>query len=627
MSSRNPGLRVATALGGTVLLLFLCSGAYAAAGPVEPASDWNGVPLPRPTRPASTPSRTGPTVKPKPTPGPTTSPSSRHRKVPSPPPGTPDPSTAPTRSASPSISPSRAVAPSPSLSPGAGGRTTTIVTLGFDDNTADQFAIDPLLQSLGMHAVFYVNSGRLDVGADYLTTSQVQTLQAHGNEIGGHTVSHPHLSQEDAAEQQRQICVDRFHLLAAGLQVSTFAYPFGDIDASSQVAAQQCGYNSARTLGGISCQGCDVAEAVPPAAPYRMRSVSGVTSATTAAQLTVAVQRAQATGGWVQIAFQHLCPVGPCASNGFPLPQFETFLQWLDRQRRSGALAISTVHDVLGESVRPAVAGPAATVPGLQVTNASFERAGVTPDSTQCFDVAAADGNVFAAHRVNDHRGGAWAQQVVVSTVVGSGVRLQSAQDLGSCAPSIGPRHAYRIGVWYKSSAPVQIVAYLRRPNGGYTSFGTSAAFPASSHWTQAVWTTKGATATQNLALGVGVLFKTVGTYVIDDLSVADAGLAPVGRPVQNAAVETDSQEANGPGDLFVPPDTTPVIAAGPTATTLAANRRHGWELTAEITAALAIMWGIVVALDRRFGQLHRATRLLGDFRRSGRVRVRRIGR
>jgi hypothetical protein len=482
------------------------------------------------------------------------------------------------------------------------------VTLGFDDNTVDQFAVSSLLRSLGLRAVFYVNSGRLDVGDPYMTAAQVRILQARGNEIGGHTVFHLHLSEQDAAEQQRQICADRSRLLSLGLRVSTLAYPFGDLDVASPGAAQKCGYTSARTSGGVSCLDCDVAEPVPPADLFRMRSVSGVNRTTTAEQLMVAVRRAQAVGGWLQLVFHHLCTAAPCVSNGIQAHQFEAFVRWLDSQRRAGALAVSTVRDVLGGEVKPAVSPLPATVTQLRITNASLEAPGPTPNAPRCFALGTAgDDNVFSTRRVADHHEGGSAQEVVVTKVSG-GVKLQSSQDLGSCAPPITPGHGYRVGLWYKSTAPIAIVAYSRRPTGGYSSLGASPTFAASSRWRQAVWTTNGAPDTANLAISVGALFRTVGTYLIDDFSIADAG--PTHRVSEAPPVDTDSHEGSGqgPGDLFVPSDTAPAVPAGPTAPSMAASQRHGWELALEVAAALAIMWGLVVALDRRFGQLHRGT-------------------
>jgi Polysaccharide deacetylase len=571
---------------------------------VEPTPSLTASPTPSPTprpRQKRTPPPTG-SAEPRPTASRTAQPTHDPTDEP-----TTDPTTIATRTSTPvTLSPSRTPAPRP----------PTVVTLDFDSNTVDQLAAANLLQSLGIRAVFYVNSGRLDVGGDYMSTAQVRALQARGHEIGGHTVSQAHLSQLDQAEQQRQICADRVRLLSAGLTVSTFAYPFGENDPAAQNAARQCGYNNARTFGGLSCRGCDAAETVPPASVYSTRSVSGIDRGTTAGQLMVAVQRAQATGGWLQLVFQRVCASAACVSNGIARPEFDSFARWLDGQRRDGALTISTVHDVLGGNLRPAVAAPAATATSLRIANSSFETAGsisdgaATSDVAQCFTTSTnGDGNVFAARRVSDRHSGSWAQEVVVAKVSGA-VKLQSAQDLGSCAPPIASQHTYRISVWYKSSAPVVLAAYTRRPTGGYSAFGTSPTFPATNRWSRAVWTTKGAPATPNLALSVGAVFKQPGTYILDDFGVADAGLAARAE-AQASLVETDSRESigQGPDGLFIPSDTAPTIPAGPAAVSLKANQRHGWLLTLEVCGALILMWGLFALLDRRFRYIHRRTR------------------
>src|SRR4051794_36982714 len=59
---------------------------------------------------------------------------------------------------------------------GAGGGVgPAMVSLTFDDGTADEYQARSLLASHGMHGVFYVNSGRFGLPG-YMTQSQVQDL-------------------------------------------------------------------------------------------------------------------------------------------------------------------------------------------------------------------------------------------------------------------------------------------------------------------------------------------------------------------------------------------------------------------------------------------------------------------
>ena len=108
------------------------------------------------------------------------------------------------------------------------------MTIDFDDGTADQFQTAALLKAHGMAGVYFINSGRIGLTDSYLTADQIRSLQADGNEIGGHTVFHLHLPQQSTAEQQRQICTDRDQLLALGLRITDLAFPFGEYTAATQ---------------------------------------------------------------------------------------------------------------------------------------------------------------------------------------------------------------------------------------------------------------------------------------------------------------------------------------------------------------------------------------------------------
>src|SRR5580700_5799503 len=103
----------------------------------------------------------------------------------------------------------------------------TIVSLSFDDTFPDQFQVAAMLAQRGLNATFFVNSGRINASG-YMTQGQVLSIQAQGNEIAGHTISHPDLPTISVDEQQRQICNDRVALLALGFPVTDFAYPYGD---------------------------------------------------------------------------------------------------------------------------------------------------------------------------------------------------------------------------------------------------------------------------------------------------------------------------------------------------------------------------------------------------------------
>ena len=120
----------------------------------------------------------------------------------------------------------------------------TLVSLTFDDGFASQINAQRLLAQHNMKGTFFVPSGFIGLEARLTIEQIVLTIQADGNEIGGHTVNHLHLPMLDPAEQARQICDDRVALAHDGLTVTSFAYPY----ASSIPAPRRLSSTAATTV-------------------------------------------------------------------------------------------------------------------------------------------------------------------------------------------------------------------------------------------------------------------------------------------------------------------------------------------------------------------------------------------
>ncbi len=361
----------------------------------------------------------------------------------------------------------------------------------FDDGTADQYQTSALLKARNMSGVYFVNSGRLGLTDEYLSTAQVQALQAAGNEIGGHTAFHLHLPEQSSAEQQRQICTDRDQLLADGLKVTDLAIPFGEFTTTTQSIARQCGYAAVRTSEDAS-KGFDT---LPPANQFQLGAVSSLGDTTTTAYITGAVQKAEQTdtnGGLVQLVFHRVCNVAPCRDSAIRISVFTQVLDWLAAQRAAGLVVVKTLAQALSDGApRASVSGPAPTAT-LGVVNSSFEDGSLADGVPTCWEhTTSGDGSTANWSLVQDGHTGTWAQHLD-APVVTSGVGLVVTQDLGSCAAPVVVGDRYSYAVWYKSSAPVQLVAYRRLAAGGYLSFGVSPAFPASPNaWAYATVVTR----------------------------------------------------------------------------------------------------------------------------------------
>ena len=157
------------------------------------------------------------------------------------------------------------------LAPAVAKAAPTIVSLTFDDGTADQYAARTMLAQHSLHGTFYINSNNIGLSPSFLSWNQVADLAADGNEIGGHTLDHVDLTSVTSTEATRQVCSDRQALLSHGLAATDFAYPYGASNASVESIVRGCGYSSARRAWGLCNIGlmppnCNdvVAEPVPP---------------------------------------------------------------------------------------------------------------------------------------------------------------------------------------------------------------------------------------------------------------------------------------------------------------------------------------------------------------------------
>ncbi|OLT32011.1 hypothetical protein BJF79_36545 [Actinomadura sp. CNU-125] len=403
---------------------------------------------------------------------------------------------------------------------------TTVVSLTFDDGVRDQYDnARPVLDDHGMDGTFYINSARVDTPG-YMSQAQLQTMASGGHEIGGHTITHANVPSLPEEEKQRQVCDDRVALLNLGFEVTSFAYPYGAVDPASMDVAEECGYNNARTVGGLvspgSCGGCDLAETMPPAEPYSVRTPDSVKTGTTLAQLKQYVTQAEDDGGgWVPLVFHHVCD--GCGDAYAVAPAtFDAFLDWL-QARASGGTVVRTVDEVVGGSVQPSVPGPPSPV---QVQNPSLEAA--SNDVPACFQEGGWGTNTYTWTRTQDARTGQYAHEVEVMSRTSGDRKLVTRQDAGTCAPAAIPGHRYELGVWFKGSWPATVNAkmsiYYRSATGAWMFWTNGPALAETGTWQRSLVTTPpvpaGAT---NLSFGVAL--PGAGTLIVDDFTLTDLDL------------------------------------------------------------------------------------------------------
>jgi peptidoglycan/xylan/chitin deacetylase (PgdA/CDA1 family) len=239
----------------------------------------------------------------------------------------------------------------------------TIVTIGFDDGTVDQLGAADALVAHGMRGTFFINTGPILAGdPDHMTFGDLDALYAAGHEIAGHTVDHANIQPLSTADQRAEVCTDRNTLYAHGYQPTSFAYPFGSWDGATEAVVQACGYNSARTVSGVSIHvgKNKIGETVPPADAYATRTPPNPKKATKLATMERYVLNAeagvQASGQslWIQFVFHRYCDAH-CGAYTVQPAKFGALLDFLQAEVQAGRVSVQTTVQVIGGSVSPIV--------------------------------------------------------------------------------------------------------------------------------------------------------------------------------------------------------------------------------------------------------------------------------
>jgi peptidoglycan/xylan/chitin deacetylase (PgdA/CDA1 family) len=142
----------------------------------------------------------------------------------------------------------------------ARGDANNSVALTFDDGYADNLThAAPILEQFGFRATCYVVAGYvgshnawdaelLGVEKPLMSREQLQKWLAAGNEIGSHTLSHPHLHRLSRQAAEEEVVASRIALMrSTGATVDHFCYPFGEYNDETLAIVRSAGYRSAVT--------------------------------------------------------------------------------------------------------------------------------------------------------------------------------------------------------------------------------------------------------------------------------------------------------------------------------------------------------------------------------------------
>lgn len=252
--------------------------------------------------------------------------------------------------------------PQPEMPP-----TPTTVSLTFNDGLKAHYdLVRPLLKSRALKGTFYLSSGQIDNGfACCMAWWQVDDLYRDGNEIGGMGLNHKDLTSLSTADATAEVCDDRKRLVALGYDAVSFAYVQGAYDAAVKTVVAECGYRTARTIGGLQGRSVVVSETQPPLDPFAVRTpnTASSTGPLTLTDLQANVSRvSDGGGGWVPILFTNVCEPADSvcltsSARSVSTATLSSFLEWLSAAGQAGGAPVGTevrtVREAMGLAPQP----------------------------------------------------------------------------------------------------------------------------------------------------------------------------------------------------------------------------------------------------------------------------------
>lgn len=229
----------------------------------------------------------------------------------------------------------------------------SVVSFTFDDSLDNTYSIAaPVLQQYGMKGVLYANTG-YHGKPGYMTWTQVQDIQnSYGWEVGGHSVTHPLMTEISAAQLETEVRQSYQDLVANGINPVSFATPFGDYN--NNVVAQIAKYYEAHRPFHDRQYSND-----EPWNRY-MIYLKSVEKSTTTAQVKTWIQEAKQNKSWLVLVFHSVVNGAAQDEYDTPVAQLHEIAQYV----QSNNMRVATVRDMLNEQ----------KAYSNLVTNSSFEQ-------------------------------------------------------------------------------------------------------------------------------------------------------------------------------------------------------------------------------------------------------------
>jgi len=262
-----------------------------------------------------------------------------------------------------------------------------VLSIAFDDGRQSQYDYAyPLLQQYGIHATFYVISSYISDFSgytSYMSISELENLQANGNEIGSHSVDHPNfLSLTD--DQIVSECVNSKQLLQSyGFSANNFAYPDGATnDHINSIVTQY--YRSARSAyTGPYIMSLPTSLSVLPAYPGESGDPSTWSQFNAMESAESMVDQIVSSNSYGIIFFHNIIPGDTTDAYTISQEYFQDFLQYV---ANSGVttLTVNQALDIAGPALSASISPSSMSLTvGQSQLFSSTVTGGVSPYSYQ----------------------------------------------------------------------------------------------------------------------------------------------------------------------------------------------------------------------------------------------------
>ncbi len=123
------------------------------------------------------------------------------------------------------------------------------IIITFDDGWLNQYNnAFPVLQEYDFIATFFVVGNYIN-GSSFVSQDQIKEMIERGMEIGSHTMSHPNLNQVSDAQLIHEVRGSKDFLEKMfGVEIVSFAYPYGAVSKIVLDSTKEAGYRFARSV-------------------------------------------------------------------------------------------------------------------------------------------------------------------------------------------------------------------------------------------------------------------------------------------------------------------------------------------------------------------------------------------